>query len=443
MSSEKQYIDLYQEQRNIIFEHSSDVMNALRDKAFEDFERKGFPTKKVERYRYVDIPGIFQRNYGLNLKRLNLPFDAYHAFKCAVPRLVTYLYLIHNDTFHARHSVQARLPEGVIIDSLSHAAAKHPELVGKYYGKEARTDADSLTALNTMFAQDGIFIHVEKNVRLDKAVQIVNLMGAGIDLMANRRVIIALEEGAEATFLFCDHTLDPRNFMSLQVTEVFVGENASLDVYNLEETNSKTVHINNTCVRQLANSRFNHNEITLHNGMTRNQLDLVFSGGGAECQCNGCVIASGKQHVDNNTLIEHKVPHCTSGELYKYVLDDQAVGAFSGLVLVGHGARKTVSRETNQNLLATAEARMYSQPMLEIYADDVVCSHGSTVGQLNDAALFYMEQRGVDREEAKLLLEFAFLNEVIDNIKLGPLKERLRVLIEQRFRGTMGKCLDF
>ena len=152
------------------------------------------------------------------------------------------------------------------------------------------------------------------------------------------------------------------------------------------------------------------------------------------------MIADKSQHVDNNTLIDHQVGHCTSHELYKYVLNDKATGAFAGRVLVRHGAQKTISNEVNQNLCSTKEAHMYTQPMLEIYADDVKCSHGSTVGQLNDAALFYMQQRGISREEAKLLLEFAFINEVIDHINLDALKDRLHYLIEKRFRGELNKC---
>jgi Fe-S cluster assembly protein SufD len=184
----------------------------------------------------------------------------------------------------------------------------------------------------------------------------------------------------------------------------------------------------------------NHNVITLHNGVTRNRLDLRLSGEGAECFCNGCVIGDKGQHVDNNTLIDHRAPHCTSHELYKYVMGDQSVGAFAGRVLVRQGAQKTSSEEVNQNLCTSREARMYTQPMLEIYADDVKCAHGSTVGQLNDAALFYMRQRGISLEEAKVLLQNAFINEVIDKMQLEPLRDRLHYLVEKRFRGELNKC---
>ncbi len=219
-----------------------------------------------------------------------------------------------------------------------------------------------------------------------------------------------------------------------------MGENAHLELNCLEETHFKNTRVSNVYIEQQANSRVNHNVITLHNGVTRNRLDLVFKGEGAECHCNGCVVADKQQHVDNNTLIDHQVPHCTSNELYKYVLDDHAVGAFAGRVLVRQEAQKTSSQETNQNLCAAKTARMYTQPMLEIYADDVKCAHGSTVGQLNDAALFYMQQRGISLKEAKLLLEFAFVNEVIDKMELEPLRDRLHHLVEKRFRGELNKC---
>ena len=259
--------------------------------------------------------------------------------------------------------------------------------------------------------------------------------------MVNRRVMIILEDGAELKMLFCDHAADDRNFLSTQIIEAFVGNNASLDLYCLEETHHKNVRISNVYIEQQANSRVNHNVITLHNGVTRNRLDLTFAGEGAECGCYGCVIADKKQHVDNNTLIRHEVPHCTSTELYKYVLNEDAVGAFAGRVYVAHGAQKTSSQMTNQNLTASKTARMYTQPMLEIYADDVKCAHGSTVGQLNDAALFYMQQRGISKKEARLLLQNAFINEVVDQMQLEPLRDRLHYLVEKRFRGELSKCV--
>lgn len=440
MSSERQYIQLYEQCAQMIKAHSSAPLNELRDRAFMDFKSKGFPTRKEERYKYTDIPRLFEPDYGLNLNRLDIPVNPYDAFKCDVPNLSTSLYFVVNDSFYTQQLPQARLPEGVIVDSLSRIATEQPELVSRYYGRLARTDSDGIVALNTMLAQDGLFIYVPKHVKVDRTIQVLNILRSDVDLMVNRRVLIVLEQGAEAKFLFCDHAADNRRFLATQVIEAFVGVNASLDLYCLEETHLLNTRTSNVYIEQQADSRVNHNVITLHNGVTCNRLDLVFKGDGAECRCNGCVIADKDQRVDNNTLIDHQAGHCTSNELYKYVLDGEAVGAFAGKVLVRHGAQQTVSQETNQNLCATKKARMFTQPMLEIYADDVKCAHGSTVGQLNDAALFYMRQRGISLKEAKLLLEFAFVNEVIDSIQLEPLKDRLHYLVEKRFRGELNKC---
>ena len=428
MASEQQYIELYQQAREMIFSHAPEAMNAVRDQAFEDFKAQGFPSKRVERYKYTDIQKLFEPDYGVNLSRLQIPVDPYETFRCDVPNLSTSLYFVVNDMFYSGERREVRgeriplanpqLPEGVIVGSLKDHLSLHSPLsthLSKYYAKLAKTSEDAVTALNTMLAQDGLLVYVPKNVKVDRAIQVINILKATPqnaqrqvpDLMVNRRVLIILEEGAEIKMLFCDHAADDRNFLATQVIEAFVGDNASLDLYCLEETHYKNVRVSNVYIDQQANSRVNHNVITLHNGVTRNKLDLTFSGEGAECACYGCVIADKEQHVDNNTLITHKVSHCTSNELYKYVLDDKSTGAFAGRVLVEHGAQKTTSQMTNQNLTATKEARMYTQPMLEIYADDVKCAHGSTVGQLNDAALFYMRQRGISLKEAKTLLQNA------------------------------------
>ena len=459
MQSEQQYIELYEQARQVIFDHAPEAMNAVRDQAFEDFKAQGFPSKRVERYKYTDMQKLFAPDYGVNLNRFHIPVDPYEAFRCDVPNLSTSLYFVVNDAFYMRDKwqetkgeriPQAQLPEGVIVDSMANVFS-HPSPLtshlSDYYAKLAKTADDAVTALNTMLTQDGLLVYVPRNIKVDRAIQVINILKApsnlpqrGEAMMVNRRVLIVLEEGAELKMLFCDHAADDRHFLATQVIEAYVGENASLDLYCLEETHYKNVRVSNVYIDQQANSRVNHNVITLHNGTTRNKLDLTFSGEEAECGCYGCVIADKQQHVDNNTLIVHKVPHCTSNELYKYVLDDKATGAFAGRVLVEHGAQKTASQMTNQNLTATREARMYTQPMLEIYADDVKCAHGSTVGQLNDAALFYMRQRGISLDEAKLLLQNAFINEVIDHMQLTPLRDRLHYLVEKRFRGELNKC---
>lgn len=440
MTVEQQYIDLFSQAEAMICRNSAEVMNAPRAAAFADFERLGFPTRKQEKYKYTDISKFFEPDYGLNLNRLEIPVNPYEVFKCDVPNMSTSLFFVVNDAFYSRELPKSHLPEGVLCGGLKEMAEQYPELVKKYYGKLADTSKDGVTAFNTAFAQDGILLYVPKNVVVERPIQVVNILRADVNFMVNRRVLIILEDGAQARLLVCDHAMDNVNFLSTQVIEAFVGENSVFDLYELEETHTSTVRISNLYVRQEANSNVLLNGMTLHNGTTRNTTEVTLAGEGAEINLCGMAIADKNEHVDNNTLIDHAVPNCASNELFKYVLDDQAVGAFAGLVLVRPGAQHTNSQQTNRNLCATRDARMYTQPQLEIYADDVKCSHGATVGQLDENALFYMRARGISEKEARLLLMFAFVNEVIDTIRLDALKDRLHLLVEKRFRGELNKC---
>ena len=466
MSVEQQYIDIFSQHEALICRHCAEALNAPRAAAFAAFERLGFPTNRQEKYKYTDVSKFFEPDYGMNLNRLQVPVNPYDVFKCDVPNMSTALYFVVNDTFYqatsdklqatsdklqatsdktssslvARSSSLPLLPEGVLLCSLNEAARLYPDLVKKYYGKLADVNEDGLTAFNTTFAQDGLFLYVPRGVVVEKPLQLINVLRSDVPLMVNRRVLIVLEEGAQARLLVCDHAMDSVNFLATQVVEIFAGPRAVLDLYELEETHNATVRFSNLYLRQEADSNVLLNGMTLTGGTTRNQTCVTLAGEGAELSLNGMAIADSNQHVDNHTRIDHAVPRCTSNELYKYVLDEQATGAFAGLVLVRPGAQHTSSQQTNRNLCATREARMYTQPQLEIYADDVKCSHGATVGQLDDAALFYMRQRGIPLREARLLLMFAFVGEVIDSIRLDALRDRLHHLVEKRFRGELNKC---
>jgi Fe-S cluster assembly protein SufD len=439
MKPEQQYIDLFTQAEAMICRHSADVLNAPRAAAFAHFQQLGFPSSKNEDYKYSDMGKLFAPDYGLNLNRLSIPVNPNEVFKCDVPNMSTSLFFVLNDSFY-RENATGRLPEGVLLGSLKAMGETHPDLVRSYYGKLADTSADGVTAFNTMFAQDGLLIYVPRGVVVEKPIQLVNMLRADVNFMVNRRVLIILEDGAQLRLLACDHAMDDVNFLATQVMEVFVGNGAMLDLYELEENSLNTVRISNLYVKQGANSNVLLNGMTLTNGTTRNGVHVTLAGEGAELDLCGMVIADKNQHVDNHTVIDHAVPRCNSRELFKYVLDDEATGAFSGLVLVRPDAQHTNSQQTNRNLCATRQARMYTQPQLEIYADDVKCSHGATVGQLDERALFYMRQRGIPEKEARLLLMFAFVNEVIDMIRLDALRDRLHLLVEKRFRGELNKC---
>ena len=400
MKSELQYIELYREAGELIKGKSCAVMNAVRDEAFEAFQRVGFPSKKVERYKYTDVDAAFAPNYGISLSPLTVNPSAY----------------IYN-----------------IKDA--------PIDVAPYYHQVADAD-DAITALNTALVHDALLVYVPKNTKVDDPIVVDNWLRGTAATMMNRRVLIVMEQGSDATIIINDHAADKQRFLTTQVIEVYCHDNARLDLYEIEETTPLCSRFSNVYIREGRDCSVKHNSITLFNGQTRNLCDVYLQGENSEVTLNGCAIGGGNQRIDNNTLIRHEVPNCTSNELYKYVVDDKSVGAFAGKILVEKDAQKTSSQETNANLCASSDARMYTQPMLEIYADDVKCAHGSTVGVMDESALFYMRQRGIPEAEARTLLKNAFMGQVIDQIKFEPLRQKLYVKVEKRFRGELDKCED-
>ena len=398
MEATKQYIDFFGEVQATLAARSCDEMNAQREAALQTFSAQGFPSQKVERYRYAKVEADFSPNYGIALTPLSGPLPPY-CFRIA----------------EADPRVRA------------------------LYNKVA-DNGDSIVALNTMLCVDTLVVHVPRGIRVEHPIQISNILKGEHDTMVSRRILIVMEEMAEADVIITDRAASQSRFLTNQVIEVVMKDSSHLSLYEIEETHLLCTRYGSVFVRQGRNSCLHHTSLTLFNGHTRNRLDVMLQGEGSEVTANGCVIADKMQRVDNNTLIDHQVPACQSSELYKYVLDDSAVGAFAGKVLVREGAQKTMSKETNANLCATSSARMYTQPMLEIYADDVQCSHGSTVGQMDEAALFYMRQRGIDEREARLLLKAAFITEVIETIPLESLRDRLHIVVDKRLRGELSKC---
>jgi len=438
---EQQYIDLYKQHHESIKKHSTGVMNDLRDDAFALFERLHFPTTALENYKYSDLKAGLSIDYGVNINRIPIPVNPYEVFTCDVPGIHSYLYFVVNDAFYPVKDIRNNsLPEGVIIGSVNQVAETHPELVKQYFGKLSSKKDDGLIAFNGAFAQDGFFMYVPKNVVLDKPVQLVNIMRSDVDFMANSHNLIILEEGAKAQLLVCDHTVDDVRFLSNRVTEVFVSENATYEHYKLENMHVKTTNLATLLIDQQASSNVLANVITLHNGQTRNTVEIDLDGEHCETLLCGMVIGDKNQQVDNFTSIIHNKPNCHSRELFKYVLDDMSKGGFTGKLYVAKDAQKTAAFQTNRNILLSKTAKMRTKPQLEIYADDVKCSHGATIGQLDESAKFYMQARGISGEEARLLLMFAFTNDVIENIRIPALQDRIKLLVEKRLRGELSKC---
>lgn len=440
MGSLQQYIDLYAAQRDTLAAGSCPALNARREAALLQLREKGLPTLRDEDYKYTDAEAAFAPDYGINLRRTVPATDPYRTYRCAVPNMSTQLYFVVNDVPMPPAAGQPPLPGGACVMSLKQAATALPEVLESCYHRAAATDGDGVTALNTLLAQDGLLVYLPAGVVLPHPVQIVNVAAAGADLMMNRRLLIVAERGAQGAILCCDHADGKHATLSTQVVEIYAAEEARLDLYAVEETQATHTAFNNLYVDQAAHSRVTYHGITLTNGLTRNRLTFRLAGQGAEMVARGVAVADGEERVDNSLLVDHAAPACTSNLLYKYVLDGHSVGAFAGKVLVREGAQKSLSEQTNANLCASADARAFSQPMLEIYADDVKCNHGSTIGKLDEMALFYMRQRGIDEREARLLLQHAFVNDVLRHIEPERLRDRLAHLVEQRFRGELSAC---
>lgn len=446
--STEQYVSLFREHRELIDAGSCSAMNAHRAEAAAQLEQQRLPGTKEERYKYTHATEAFAPDYGLNLRRLSAgQANPYEAYRCNVPNLSTAIFFVVNDIpYEPSASSKSMLPSGVVIDSLRRTAASQNGLIEKFYNRAARTDRgfrsghDGVTLLNTMLAQDGMFVYIPAHVKLKTPIQIVNVATGTRPTMSVRRVVVVADEGAEASVLLCDHADGGAQCLTTQVVEAYVEKGARLGVYSIEETRDGCTRFSTIYAEQEAESHFSYDGVTLTCGQSRNRIDVRLRGEGATTELYGAVIADGQQRVDNNILVEHLAPKCTSDMLYKYVLDGESTGAFAGKVYVAPGAQQTVSQQTNANLCAAPGARAFSQPMLEIYADDVKCNHGSTVGKLDEAALFYMRQRGIPEDEARLLLQHAFINEVLRHVPIEHLQERLSHLVELRFRGELQKC---
>jgi Fe-S cluster assembly protein SufD len=434
-------ISLFRQNTGIIETRSGHILNLYREQAFHDFDRLGIPTIKNENYRYTPLEKYFQGNYEVEMNANPFKIDIGSIFKCDVPELDTHVVLVMNG-FYAADNHPGKLPEGFVICGLNEASVKFPDLFHKHYSHYADTSTDGLVALNTLFAQDGVFVYIPKNTVIEKPLQIINLSHSFKNLRITRRNLIVAEENAAANIVVCDHTLCHQSFLANSLTEIFVGKNAYISYDRLQNENSLSTQINNLFIHQLESSRFTGNCISLHGGLIRNNFYALLNGPNSETNLNGLFLCDDNQHVANYVLMDHASPRCVSNQLFKGILDDEATGAFNGKILVRKDAQKTQAYQKNNNMLLSSSARMNTKPHLEIYADDVKCSHGATVGQLNNEALFYLRSRGINEAEAKHLLMYAFANEIVSLISVPVLKDRIIELVDKRLRGELSKCND-
>lgn len=432
----QQYIDLYRANAATVDNGSAPVLNAVRPRALEALEGASLPVRGDEGFEKTSLDEMFAPDYGLNIARVNIPVDVTASFRCDVPNLSTLLGFIANDTFVPSSTLIKNLPAGVTVMSLRRAAVEHHDLVARHYATVAPLGTTSV-ALNTLLAQDGVFIHIADGVHLDKPIQIVNIFSSPTPLMAVRRLLIVAGRHSAANILLCDHSQNESAYLSSQVSEVICGEGSDIHIYDIEESSANTSRCAATYVRQDDGSSFVANTTTLLNGISRNDFNIQIDGRHASAGLYGMAIGSGRQHIDNSSSVIHQAPQSSSNQLFKYVLDDNASGAFEGGIEVTPSAPMTEAFQSNNNILASDGARMHTKPQLLIYNDDVKCSHGTTTGQLDDSALFYMQTRGIPADEARTMLMQAFMVDVISTVNVEAVRDRLRHLVEKRFSGTL------
>lgn len=436
----KDLVDLYHQNIDVLTHESPDFINRMRGQGIKQFKKLGLPKRKEENYKYLNLENLYKHEFQDSLSAKKINFDVDHIFHCDIPTLDTHAILLLNGYYFDRENQMTQLPSGAVVGSLNAAENEFPQVVKQHYGKYANMDREGLVALNTAFARDGIFVYVPEGVVLKKPIQIVNLLLSNANIRVQHRNLFVIGKNAEARVIICDHTLSDHRFFTNSVTEIKVEENARMDYIKVQNEHNFATNLSTLYAYQEKNSRLNTNIITLHGGVVRNNLNVVLDGEGCENNSLGLYLVDKGQHVDNYTFIDHAKPNCLSNQMYKGVLDDFATGAFNGRILVRRDAQMTKAFQTNNNILLTDDATMNTKPQLEIYADDVKCSHGATVGQLDEDALFYLRSRGIGEKEARLMLMSAFAHEIIARIEVEPLRNRINNLVDKRLRGELSRC---
>lgn len=410
-----------------------------RNRAFEVFRLEGFPARKNENYKYSFLEPFFTDGYKIQVEPTDEGIATEEIFRCDVPELNTHLILLINGFFHGKELLKV-LPDGVILGSLREAVKQYPALVKKHYGKYTAMMNDPFAELNIALSSDGFFMYIPDGVKFETPVQIINIALNKHELFINNHNLIIAGKNSMARVVVCDHSLSPQKFILNSGTEISAGDNSAVEFYKLQNSHNHSVQISSVAVSQESHSKVINNYITLHGGLIRNNLMVTLNGTDAANDSSGIMLADKMQQVDNFVHIQHQSPGCESRQLFRGILDDLATGVFTGKILVAKDAQKTQAYQENNNILLSADAKARTKPQLEIYADDVKCSHGATVGQLDKDAFFYIRARGIPEKEARLMLLHAFAHKVLEKISIEPLRERYDELINKRLRGEFSRC---
>ncbi len=428
----------FKEQLLTSFRDNEELMNGerksplhqLRRSALKQFEQLGFPTIRHEEWKYSSVNGLLKEDFGLDTSS-NL--TAEDLIPLEIPNLEGNLLYFINGRYHPELSRIVSPTNQVQITSFAEMLKTDPDFIGSHFAHYADYQENAFTALNTALASDGVVVRVPDNAAVEQPIILRFITDARVKNIASQpRNLIVIGKNAEVMLAEAYRTLGEKSSFINVVTEIVLDRDARMQYYKVLNETEKAYHIGTTQVNQSDNSHFYSAAITLNGNFVRNNLNIVLNGQHAEAFMYGLYMPNGRQHIDNHTLVDHAMPNSYSNELYKGILDDNSTGVFNGKIYVRPDAQKTNAYQSCKNVVLSPGASMNTKPQLEIYADDVKCSHGTTTGQLNDEALFYMRSRGIPKDEARTLLLYAFSQDVLSQIKIQPIREYLEGVVREK-----------
>ena len=418
------------------FAENDNISGAVRFAAFERFLEMGFPTSTLEAWKNTNLSRILKDDYFILSPDQSQNIENHH-FRCDIKDLAGYEIPVINGL--CGNKKLTVLQNGMIFGSLSVAMKEVPELVNPHFGQYYK-NLDGFSDLNNAMWLDGAFLYIPDNVVIERPVQMMNIYNSNQNLFVSVRNLVLLGKNSRATLLQCDDSTNHQRIFSNSVTEVKLSQNSEIEYYKLQNINNETAIVNRIMFHQETGSKLYFNQISLNGGMLRNDIHTRLSGEYAEAEISGAYLMDKNQFIDNHIFIHHAVPYCISRQEFRGVLDDYAGTVFNGHILVDKNAQKTQAFQNCRNILISDKAKIETQPFLEIYADDVKCSHGASVGQLDNEALFYLRSRGINEDHARTLLMYAFVAAILEKIKITPLKDRYADMIKRRLSGNLGIC---
>lgn len=416
---------------------SDDELHAIRSQAIKNFENKGFPTKKEEAWKYTSLNAVLKNDFSVFPKKEN-SIEFKDVKKYFLHEIDTYKVVFIDGVFSSFLSSTTHDGLDVCLMASALTKPKYKMVIDTYFNQIASKE-ESLTTLNTAFALEGAYINIPKSKVVEKPIEIIYFStGNEAALMVQPRNLVIVGENAHVQIVERHQSLNENPVLTNSVTEIFAQKRAIVDYYKVQNDMQTANLIDNTYIAQKLESRVSVHTFSFGGNITRNNLNFYHQGERIDSTLKGITIIGDKQHVDHYTLVQHATPNCESHQNYKTILDEQSNGVFNGKIFVEKEAQKTDAFQQNNNILLSDKATINAKPQLEIFADDVKCSHGCTIGQLDEDAMFYMQQRGIPKKEAKALLMYAFTSEVTSSIKIPELKAKIAKIIATKLNVNMG-----